>query len=517
MTDLRSVRIADRHRAGRSPGRAGFVCTGLVLLIAAAALTGCKMGPDYARPPTPTEDLWRMAPATSASIANLPWWDLLKDPSLQELIRAALDENLDLRVAMASIEEFQAAWTIARFDFAPSLTYSGLGFIFHSTRNALAFPVPGGAAPTLPANTSSGGTNFSNESASAGIKWEVDLWGRIRRSIEAAKAQFLAQVENQRAVVLGLVSNVAQSYFELRALDLQVDITKRTITAWDESIRISRIRLQHGDIPKLDLDQFEAERAGTAAQLIDLEQQVVQKENQLSVLLGHRPMTISRGLRLTEQIVPPEVPPGLPSDLLQRRPDILQAEQQLAAATANIGVAQAQRFPTLSLTGSAGVASFQLTGQAAQGPFATLGAIGLLSGPILNATALGYQVKVNEARTRQTLAQYQRAVITAFQEVENALIAVRKSRERGVVQEQQVAALQSALGFAVQRYQGGRASYLDVLTAQRTLFLAELSLADTRRIQLVSLIQLYKALGGGWSPERPREAVSAALPVKTGG
>jgi multidrug efflux system outer membrane protein len=323
----------------------------------------------------------------------------------------------------------------------------------------------------------------------------------------------LGQVENQRAIVIGLVSSVAQAYFELRGLDLQIDITKRTLKAWDESVRVSRIRFEHGDIPKLDLNQFEAERASTAAQLADLELQAVQKENQLSWLLGHRPMSIPRGVALADQIMPPDVPPGLPSDLLQRRPDILMAEQALAAATANIGVAQAQRFPTFSLTGRAGASALQLTGAAGQGPFGTFAALGGLSAPLFNATALGYQVKASEAQMRQALASYQRSILSAFQDVENALIAVHKSREKRAAQEQQVEALHSAFDFAMQRYRGGRSSYLDLLTAQRSLFAAELSLAETRRVQLTSVVQLYKALGGGWSPEEPGHFTSDASRV----
>jgi multidrug efflux system outer membrane protein len=221
-------------------------------------------------------------------------------------------------------------------------------------------------------------------------------------------------------------------------------------------------------------------------------------------------MSIPRGASLTEQIMPPEVPAGLPSDLLQRRPDILMAEQDLAAATANIGVAEAERFPAVSLTGNVGVSALQLTGFAAQGPFGAFGALGSISAPLLNATALGYQVKATEAKMRQALAAYQRTILLAFQDVENALIAVQKGREKRVAQEQQVEALQSALSFAMQRYQGGRASYLDVLTAQRNLFTAELARADTRRAQLTSMVHLYKALGGGWSPDEPR---GAARPI----
>jgi multidrug efflux system outer membrane protein len=472
----------------------------ILTTVTALSLTACMMGPDYKRPDTPATEAWRLSPATSESIANLTWWELLRDPILQGLIRTALAENLDLRVAFSTIEQYQAQLTITRFDLAPSVTATGTGAYFHSTSNAIGIPAGTGAV-SIPSGTRSGGTDFGSEFGGAGVKWELDVWGRIRRSIEAAHAQFLGQIENQRTIVIGLVSNVAQAYFELRSLDLQIDITKRTLKAWDDSIRISRTRYQHGDIPKLDLNQFEAERASTAAQLADLEQQLVQKENLLSVLLGHRPMSIPRGAALTEQTLPPDVPPGLPSDILQRRPDILMAEQELAAASANIGVAQAERFPTLSLTGNAGVSALQLTGLSGQGPFGTFGALGNITAPLFNATALGYQVKASEAKMRQALAAYQRTILSAFQDVENALIAVQKAREKRAAQKQQVEALQSALGFATQRYQGGRASYLDVLTAQRNLFTAELALADTRRAQLTSTVQLYKSLGGGWSPE----------------
>lgn len=484
----------------------------MISLVTVLSLSACMMGPDYKRPEMPPAEAWRLSPGTSESIANLPWWDLLHDQTLQGLIRTSLAENLDLRVAVATIEQYQAQLTIARFDLAPSVNATGTGAYFHSTSNAIGIPVPGSGAISIPSASRPGGTDFGSEFGGLGVRWEIDVWGRIRRSIEAAQAQLLGQMENQRTIVIGLVSNVAQAYFELRALDLQIEITKRTLKAWDESVGISRLRFQHGDIPKLDLNQFEAERAGTAAQLADLEQQAVQKENLLSVLLGHRPMSIPRGASLTEQIMPPEVPAGLPSDLLQRRPDILMAEQELAGATANIGVAEAQRFPAVALTGNAGVSALQLTGLAAQGPFGTFGALASISAPLLNATALGYQVKATEAKMRQALAAYQRTVLLAFQDVENALIAVQKAGEKRTAQQQQVEALQSALTFATQRYQGGRASYLDVLTAQRNFFTAELALADTRRAQLTSIVQLYKALGGGWSPdERSRPARPIAV------
>jgi outer membrane protein, multidrug efflux system len=300
-------------------------------------------------------------------------------------------------------------------------------------------------------------------------------------------------------VILGLVSNVAEAYFDLRGLDHEVEITKRTLKSWEDTVRLSELRFKQGSIPKLDLDRFQAERAGAAAQLADLERQVVKVENRISILLGRRPAEIARGLRLTEQPIPPAVPPGLPSDLLQRRPDILKVEQDLAAATANIGVAQATRFPQLALTGAVGGAGLEISG-AAFGPFATFKGAASLSGPIFNASALGYQAKATEAQAQAAVAQYKKTVLTAFMEVEDALITVQKTGEQRVALEQQVTALQSALTLADFRYQGGRASYLDVLTAQRSLFESELSLARTRRGQLISVVQLYKALGGGWSP-----------------
>jgi len=469
----------------------------IAFVLLAGSLSGCLVGPDYKRPQTPQAESWRVAPSTSESMANLPWWELLKDETLQQLVRTALLENLDLQIASANIDEYQALLTIAKFDLIPSFNYSGHAFGFRNT-NTTAFAIPGGGA--LPTGGEKNGLTLNHEAIGAGVKWELDLWGRIRRSIEAARAQLLSKVENQRVVILSLVSGVAESYFDLRALDMQVDITKRTLKAWDESVRLSKLRYQQGDVPKLDLDRFTAERASAAAQLADLERQVVQRENQLNVLLGHRPSAVPRGRSLVEQPLPPDVPAGLPSALLQRRPDIMKAEQDLMAASANIGVAQATRFPQLALTGQVGGAHLSISDTSSK-LFATFSGAASLTGPIFNASALGYQVKAAEAQGNLAIAQYQKAILQAFQEVEDALIAVQKTKEQRVAQEQQVEALQSAYRLADLRYQGGRASYLDVLTVQRALFDAELALAGTRRNQLVSVVQLYKALGGGWQTE----------------
>ena len=485
----------NRERDVPLPWTAARLYIMVVFTGAAFLLPACKMGPDYTRPETPKADSWKVTASTAESIANLPWWELLKDQQLQRLVRMAIEENLDLQIAAANIEEFRAQLMIAKFDLVPSLDYSGTAFGYRNTNNNV-FPIGPGAVPLGGKND---GLSLSHESADVGLKWEVDLWGRIRRSIEAARAQLLSKSENQRAVILGLVSNVAEAYFNLRGLDYEVEITKRTLKSWEETVRLSELRFKQGVIPKLDLDRFQAERAGAAAQLADLERQVVQEENRLSILLGRRPAEIARGLRLTEQPIPPAVPPGLPSDLLQRRPDILKVEQDLAAATANIGVAQAVRFPQLALTGAIGGAGLQISGSSF-GPYATFKGAASLSGPLFNASALGYQTKATEAQAQAAVAQYRKTVLTAFMEVEDALIAVQKTGEQRIAQEQQVASLQSALTLADFRYQGGRASYLDVLTAQRSLFDSELSLARTRRGQLTSVVQLYKALGGGWSP-----------------
>ena len=447
-------------------------------------LAACAMGPDYKRPKVPAPETFRMAEMEGESIANLPWWELLRDEELQRLVRIALNENKDLKQAVASVDEFQARLYSARMDFAPQIT---------TTANAPAFG-------RLNVVNIPGFPTFTSYYLQGNLNWELDIWGRVRRSNEAARGDLLAREENRRAVILTLVSGVAQSYFDLRQLDMQWDIAKRTLQSWEESVRIAQARLRQGMIPKLDADQFEAERANAAARSAEFERQVVQKENELSVLLGRNPAAITRGQMLTEQIMPPEVPAGLPSQLLQRRPDILQSEQQLAAATARIGVAKANRFPQITLTGILGLASPQLSNLFRSG--GEFGAAGLgLMGPLLNAQTLGFEQRAFEAQARQVLAQYEQTIIVAFREVEDALIAVRTTRDQSHAQEAQVAALQSALHLADLRYRGGLANYLDVLTAKQGLFNAELSLAATRRLHLVSIVQLYRALGGGWSPE----------------
>jgi len=461
------------------------------VLLASLLVASCALGPDYERPKSQTGDRFRMVegPADAPSLANLPWWELLKDEQLQALVRQALAENYDLQRAVATIEEFQARALIAKTDFLPNVTASGNAPVF-GRKTVFLFP---------------GFANPFNYYLQGNLSWELDVWGRIRRSNEAARADLLAKEESRRAVILELVSGVAEAYFNLLQFDAQLDIAKRTLQSWEESVRIAQARLRQGMTSKLDADQFEAERANAAARIAELERNMVQAENQLSLLLGHKPFAIPRGKPLGEQILPPAVPPGLPSELLQRRPDILQADRNLAAATARIGAAKADRFPKISLTGLLGAADPKIRNIFSD--VSSFGAAGAgFTGPLFNAQALGFQQEAVEAQAKQAVAQYQQTVLTAFREVEDALVAAKTAREQNEAQQAQVNALQSALRLAELRYKGGLANYLDVLVARRNLFEAELAMTGSRRLHLVSVVQLYKALGGGWTPEMDRKA-----------
>jgi multidrug efflux system outer membrane protein len=462
-------------------------------------LASCAVGPDYSRPDIPANNSFRMAKeaADLPSFANMPWWELYQDKELQNLIRIALEENKDLERAVATIEEFEARLFIARTDYIPQMAGTGN------------FPI-----------VREGGVRFAGFPSpfsyylQGNLAWEIDVWGRIRRSNEAARGDLLAREENRRAIILQLVGGVAQAYFDLRQVDLQSEIAERTLRAWDESVRISQARHRQGLIHGLDVEQFLAERENAAARIADLKRQMIQKENELSLLLGRNPGQIPRGQSLTDQVVPPVVPAGLPSELLQRRPDVVQAEQQLAAATARIGAAKADRFPKLSLTGLLGIANPNLSKLfLAGGDFGIFGPT--LTGPLLNAVSLGFQQDAAEAQARQAVAQYKQTILTAFKEVEDALAGVSTAREQAAAQERQVNALKAALRLANLRYKGGLANYLDVLIAQRNLFDAELALATTQRLYLTSVVQLYKALGGGWllSDHSREQPVAEALKI----
>ena len=456
----------------------------VLLLLPSLLLMSCALGPDYVRPHVETAEKFRMAETEGQSIANLPWWELLQDEELQRLIRQALAENRDLKQAVASVEELQARVTITLFDFLPKLDANVNAPVMGTLGG---FQIPGFPTPF----------NYFGQGT---LNWEIDLWGRLRRSSEATRADLMAREENRRAVILTLVSSVAQAYFDLLQFDLQLGIARNAVRSWEESVTLAQAQLRGGIISRLDVDQFESERANAATRVAELQRLRVQKENELSVLLGKNPVPVARGRTLTEQLMPPQVPAGLTSELLQRRPDILQAEQTLAAATARIGMAKAARFPKLTITGFLGVASPALSNLLLSGSEFGVGGLGL-AGPLLNAESLGFQQRAAEAQARQVLAQYEQTILVAFKEVEDSLVAIRTVGDQRKAQEDRVNALRSALNVANLRYQGGITSYVDVLLTKRLLFEAEYSLTATQRLHLVSVVQLYKALGGGWATQ----------------
>lgn len=456
----------------------------IAVILSSLVLTACAMGPDYRRPAIDTNEQFLMAQEEGASIANLPWWEFLQDETLQKLIDQALLDNRDLQQTTANIEELQARLNIARMDFLPQMNINA---------NAPFFGTMGGFARIgFPSSYSYFGQ--------ATLNWELDIWGKIRRSNEAARAELLAREENRRAIILMLISAVAQSYFDLLQFDTQQNIAFRALSSWQESVAISRAQLKGGVISRLDLDQFEAERANAAARVAEFERLIVQKENELNVLIGKNPAPILREHSLEGQKMPLEIPAGLPSELLQRRPDILQSEQTLVAATARIGMTKAMRFPSFSITGILGVASPALSNLLLSDSQFGVGGMGL-AGPLFNANSLGFEQRAAEAQVRQALANYEQTILVAFKEVEDALIAIRTTKDQREAKQAQVAALQSALHVADLRYKGGLTSYVDVLLAKRNLFEAEFSLTEVHRLHLVSIVQFYRALGGGWNAD----------------
>ena len=464
----------------------------IAVLAVAVWMAGCAVGPNYHRPAVQTPENFRapdpLPAPQAASLADLKWWDVFKDEKLQDLMRTALVQNYDLRDAAARVEEARANLGITRSNQFPQLDASGNVEFTRLSRDG-SFP--------LPANfVSSQNRNWGQASLNL-LSFEIDLWGRLRRSTEAARANLLSAEENRKAVITTLVSDVATDYFNLLQLDYELEISRRTLETREESLRLTQDRSRGGVATLLDLRQAE-QLVDTAAQTIPiLQQQIEQTENQISLLLGKNPGGIVRGRKFTEQEMPPEIPAGLPSALLERRPDIRAAEQNLVSANAQIGVAKAAYFPQLSLTGALGGQSTQLS-SLFTGPHSTWSFVPQLTQPIFTAGRLRSNVRFAEAQRESTLIQYQKTIQTAFTEVSNALIAHQRVRESRTQQEALVAALQDRTRLAYVRYRGGVDTQLNALDADRDLFQAELTLAQIQLNELLSVVQLYKALGGGW-------------------
>ena len=453
-------------------------------------LSACAMGPDYEKPEVPVPDAFQEPTIPGASIANLKWWELFQDEELTRLIKMALINNKEVAIAMARIEEARATLGFVRADQFPNLDGTA-----GASRGNL---IPGAGLP---------GSINETFVLAGNLSFEVDLWGKLRRSTEAARAELLATVEARNVVTITLIADVASVYLLLLDLDERVSIAQRTMKTRQDSLVIIQARFDKGTVPLVDVNQAQIELADAAAQLAALERENQRAENLLSVLLGQNPGPVMRTPGKDEKLLPPEIPAGLPSELLERRPDIRQASQQLAAQTARIGVAEALRFPSLSLTGTLGLASTELDDFFSSSNKAW-GLSANFLGPVFDAGRNKSRVEAERARTEQLLKNYELIVLRAFQEVEDSLIDISTYRNEALARKRQVTAARSASKLSFARYNGGVTSYLEVLESDRSLFRAELLASSTTRQELVSIISLYKALGGGWLTEE--EATVAA-------
>jgi multidrug efflux system outer membrane protein len=465
----------------------------LMAAVVASVLSGCMVGPDYQRPVLPSPAVFRgaaeaTAPPTPTSLGDLQWFEIFKDEQLQALIRTALVANYDLREAVARVNEARANLGITRSEQFPTIAARAEITTARASRNGLT-PVPPGTSRDRTV-----GSVLLNL-----LSFEVDVWGRLRRATEAARAQVLAAEDTRQAVLTTLVSDVATAYFALLELDKELEIAQRTLASRQQSLQLIEVRRRGGIGTLFDLRQAE-QLVYSAAQVIpDIERQIEQMENQLRLLLGQPPGAVPRGQPLTAQVQPPTVPPGLPSALLGRRPDIRGAEQTLVAANANIGVAKAAYFPTISLTGLLGYESNQLS-SLFKGASSTWQFVPQATQPIFTAGRITSQVRLAEAQQQEALIQYEKTIQTAFREVSDALVQYRRVTEIRTQQALLVTTLQDRTRLAYMRYRGGVDTLLNALDADRDLFNAELSLAQTQRNELLALVQLYKALGGGWQP-----------------
>jgi len=441
-----------------------------------------EVGPHYRRPPVDTPDDFRgrIAPADAASFADLPWWQVFGDPTLHDLVGRALAGNYDLQAAVATIEQARAQVGVAAADLYPQLGYQG-----SAERQKIFF------TPTFPSST------FNLFQGAVNVAWELDVWGRIRRSTEAARAQFLASEEARRGIVVTLVSEVATDYFQLLELDRELAIAHESAEAYQHSLDVFTRRYLGGTDTKISTSRAEANLRSSEATIAALEREITQQEDAIAVLLGANPGPVTRGVPLVDQTMP-VTPEGLTTDLLRRRPDIRQAEQSMIAANAEIGVAVANFFPTIGLSAMYGNAGSKIENVFKNG--ASIWNIAAnVSGPLFQGGRLYESYRAQQAFWDQTIAQYRATIVEAFREVADALAAEAHLVEQRKAQEGQVVALREAVRLSLASYDAGVSNYLDVLDAQQQLYPAETSLAQTQRDQLLAVVNLYKALGGGWA------------------
>jgi multidrug efflux system outer membrane protein len=468
----------------------------VIPFVIALAVAGCAVGPNYTRPAVDTPPSWRVTEIQADNVADTAWWEQFDDPVLDNLIRVALRENLDLQIAAARIDEFAGRYGFVRADLFPQVGASAFAGREKFTEET------GNAIPP--------GTNFTLNSYSAALNagWEVDIWGKIRRATEAARAELVGSEEGRRAVILSLVGAVAGSYVNLLDLDRQLEIAEETVASRGKSLDLFGIRFEGGVISEVEYVQVKSQYEEALATIPAFRKAIAQQENALSVLLGRNPGPIPRGKDI-DRLALPSIPAGLPSDLLARRPDLLAAEQTLIAANARIGVAKAAYYPSIGLTGAFGFASADLS-DLFTGP-AKVWSYGVpVSVPIFTAGKIAGDVRASEAIRQQALAAYRQAIQNAFREVDDALVDRARTQEQLAAQSDQVASLQKYVELAWLRFDNGYTSYLEVLDAERSLFNAQLSYAQSQGVLFQAAINIYKAMGGGWVTEADK--LTGALP-----
>jgi multidrug efflux system outer membrane protein len=458
----------------------------LFLFFLVLACSGCTVGPNYKKPPVAVPPEYRGAAAEqggktgAASFGDQKWWDAFQDETLRDLIQTALQQNYDVRIAAARILEARAQLGIVRANQLPSVD-AGASAINQRSPQTARFP----------------GFESSANQVSMSLAWELDFWGKFRRATESARASLLAQQWAQRQIISSLVSDVASAYFQLRELDLELEISRQTLESRKGSLKLTQILADGGATSMLDVRQAEQLVFTAAAAIPDLEQRIEQQENFISILLGNNPQSITRGRKLVDQPHALQVPAGLPSSLLERRPDIRQAEQQLIATNAQIGVAKANYFPQIALTATGGYQSSALTGLFS-GP-AGLWTFGSTAAqPVFEGGRIRNGVRFAQAQTEEATLFYQRTVQQAFRDVSDSLVAYRRSQEFRAEQEQLTHSAEEATKLSNMRYKGGATSYLEVLDSDTRYFSAQLTLAQAQLRELQSLVQIYRSLGGGW-------------------
>jgi multidrug efflux system outer membrane protein len=486
----------------------------------AFSLSGCMLGPDYQRPDIDAPETFRDDYITEKasenisqtkidlpagqSLADTPWWEVFNDPALVALINEALQNNHDLKIAAARVEEARAFAGISRSALFPQI---GLG---------LGYQKQGTSELSDPQNTATGDT-YRNYNAAATLSWELDMFGRLRRQDESAIATWIATEQGRRSVLISLIADVASNYFLLRELDLELEIAKRTLESNVAQVTYYRDRLEGGVSNRLEVDQAEANRRATAATIPDIQRRIIIQENLLNFLLGKAPGRIARGISLLEQHFPPQIPAGVPLQLLERRPDVVQAEQQLVSANADIGAAKALFFPSISITGNSGRLSKDFSDlNDHDANIWNLNAN--ITQPIFQGGRILSNYEAAKARFDQALAQYQKAVQNSFRETSNALTSIHALRDSRIEVEKSVSALRDAAALSRDRYDGGLANYLEILIADQQLFAAELQLAQLRGSEFTALVDFYRALGGGWQQDKTiinRSIIGLDLPEPT--